>query len=292
MPDTFDADWLALREPFDARARDPRLVRALDAALPARPRLLELGAGSGSLLRWLAPRLGRAQSWTLVDADAALLQRAFADTEARAIRLGWATSWPARRTLLIHAPGGAWRIEAVVADLAAGPSGLPPYEADAVVCSALCDLVSRRWVEAMAAALRLPFYAALNVDGREAFLPPHPDDRLVARGYRRDQRRDKGFGGPALGAAAPAVLAAAFRARGFTVTTAASPWRIGAGTPAMAAALAEGHALAAEAALPQALAPRLRGWAATRLAQAGRGRLSARIGHRDLLALPSVQGPA
>lgn len=282
----FDGDWLALREPFDARARSAELALALAGALPPRPHLLDLGAGTGALLRWLAPILGRSQFWTLVDSDPALLQRAFATIEERAILAGWTTTWPRDTTLLVHTPQGVWRVEALVADLAAGPRALPLDKADGVVSTALCDLVSRRWVRRMAEALAIPFYAALNVDGREAFSPPHAADRLVARGFRRDQGRDKGFGGAALGPAAPRALAEAFRARGFSVRTAPSPWRIGANTPVMADSLAEGHARAALAALPRGHAPAIRAWAEARRAQAMRGRLSARIGHTDLLALP------
>lgn len=285
MSEGFDADWLALREPFDARARDLSLALTLAAALPPRPRLLDLGAGTGSLLRWLAPILGRSQHWTLVDADGALLQHAFATIEERAILAGWTTTWPNSRTLLVHTPRGVWRVDALTADLAAGPAALPMDKADAVVCTALCDLVSRPWISAMAAALRVPFYAALNVDGREGFFPPHPADRLVARGFRQDQRRDKGFG-TALGPDAPHALAAAFRARGFTVRMAPSPWHVHANTPVMADRLAEGHAQAAATALPPGFRPMIQDWAKTRRLQAMRGKLSARVGHKDLLALP------
>ncbi|MXP63117.1 class I SAM-dependent methyltransferase [Roseomonas sp. M0104] len=286
MSEGFDAGWLALREPFDARARSLGLAVALAEALPPRPHLVDLGAGTGALLRWLAPLLARSQRWTLVDADAALLEEAVTTIEERAILAGWTTTWPKKRTLLVHTPQGVWRVEAVVADLAAGPRALPLDGADAVVSSALCDLVSRRWVEAMAGGLNMPFYAALNVNGRERFFPPHPADHLVARGFRRDQTRDKGFGGSALGPAAPAAMASAFRARGFTVRTAPSPWWVGPNTPAMADALADGHARAAMTSLPRSLSPMLRGWAGARQAQAMRGRLAARIGHTDLLALP------
>ncbi|WBV42146.1 class I SAM-dependent methyltransferase [Pseudoroseomonas cervicalis] len=285
MSEPFEADWLELREPFDARARNAALAIALAEALPPRPHLLDLGAGTGSLLRWLAPILGRSQFWTLVDADAALLQRAFATIEERAILAGWTTTWPRPTTLLVHTPQGVWRVEGLVADLAAGPGALPLDKADGVVSTALCDLVSHRWVRQMAGALRVPFYAALNVDGRDRFSPPHPADGLVARGFRRDQGRDKGFG-RALGPAAPAVMARAFRGAGFRVQTGPSPWFVPGATPVMADTLAEGHAQAARAALPQGTAPLLRGWAEARRAQARRGRLSVRIGHTDLLALP------
>lgn len=157
----FAPDWLALREPYDALARSERLAEALIARLPARPRLIDLGAGTGSLLRWLAPRIGRAQAWTLVDSDRALVEEAFDVIADRAEGIGFKVTFPNRKTLLVHAPGGAWRIEALIADLAEAPRNLPLQQADAVLSSALCDLVSAAWVERMAAALRVPFYAAL-----------------------------------------------------------------------------------------------------------------------------------
>src|SRR5689334_21010458 len=182
----FDLDWLDLREPFDALARSEALAEALIAALPARPRLLDLGAGTGSLLRWLAPRIHRAQAWTLVDASREMTEAAFDTIADRAEEIGLKVTFPNRRTLLVHAPGGAWRVEALIADLADAPHNLPLHNADAVLSSALCDLVSTPWLEGMAAALRVPFYAALCVDGREGFTPPHPADSRVAAGFRRD----------------------------------------------------------------------------------------------------------
>ena len=297
MTEAFDLDWLDLREPFDALARNEALAERLLARLPARPRLMDLGAGTGSLFRWLAPRIGRAQAWTLVDADRDMAEAAFDTIADRAESVGLRVTFPNRRCLLVHAPGGAWRVETLVADLAEAPANLPLHEADAVVNSALCDLVPRPWVEAMAAALRVPFYAALCVDGRDRFSPPHSADALVAQGFRRDQRRDKGFGGPALGAAAPAVLAEVFAVEGFAVEAAASDWAVRGragppGLPPAAAAapflsrLVSGHAAAALAAGPARDAGRVSEWGAAREGQIARGSLQARIGHRDVLALP------
>ncbi|NKE47504.1 class I SAM-dependent methyltransferase [Roseomonas frigidaquae] len=288
MAESFDGDWLELREPHDSAARNPDLAAALAEALPARPRLLDLGAGTGSLLRWLAPMIGRAQAWTLVDADGGLLSRAFTTTEDFAEDHDWRATYANRKTLLVHAPGGAWRVEGLIADLRDAPRGLPLGQVDAVVNTALCDLVSADWVSRIAAACakhRLPFYAALNVTGRERFDPPHPADALVARGFGRDQLRDKGFGGIALGARAPDVIAAAFAAHGYNVRRAASDWRIPRRDPLMAAALASGHARAAMGPLRRERA-RILDWAVDRRAQAGLSRLSARIGHADILCLP------
>ena len=288
MAEGFDGDWLDLREEQDAWARDQDLGAHLAEILPARPRLLDLGSGTGSLIRWLGPIIDRAQAWTMVDADAELMSRAFDTMADTAEMLGLSATFPGKKTLLVHTPGGAWRIEGLLADLADAPDGLPLDRVDAVVCSALCDLVSRDWVARIAAACAgqsLPFYAALNVTGRDRFDPPSRGDALVARGFRRDQRRDKGFGGAALGPAAVAVLKEAFTAQGYTVLRAASDWRLDRREGLLAAEIITGHA---KAALPweRRQSKAILGWAETRRAQLLAGRLSVTIGHQDLLALP------
>ncbi|HEV7267423.1 MAG TPA: class I SAM-dependent methyltransferase [Falsiroseomonas sp.] len=288
MAESFDGDWLDLREPFDAMARNPALAMRLAESLPPRPRILDLGAGTGSLLRWLGHFIGRAQAWTLVDADAGLIERAFDTIADRASAAGWAVTWPGRRTLLVHSPRGAWRVEGLIADLREAPDNLPLHNMDVVVNTALCDLVSEDWVEEIAEACaehRLPFYAALNVTGRERFMPPHRGDALVSRGFARDQARDKGFGGIALGVKAPAAIEAAFQAQGYEVLRAPSDWVVPRTAPAMAVALSDGHA---EAAMRQERreARRIARWMLDRAGQARDLRLSARVGHADLLCLP------
>lgn len=283
MSEGFSSDWLSRREPFDARARSAALADRLSASLPARPRLLELGAGAGSLFRWLAPRIGRAQAWTLVDADEALLADGFERTAEWAIARGWKVTSPSG-ALVVHAPGGAWRIEARVVDFGGSPDALPRAGHDAVVCSALMDLVSPAWARAFAARLTVPFLACLNVDGRDRFIPPRPGDTLIARGFARHMRRDKGFG-PAIGQASPAMLARVFDEAGFDVATAPSDWLIPRMATGMLAEMIEGHAAAAAEALPASFA-RIEAWRAARLSAVAAGTLSLVIGHRDLLAIP------
>lgn len=283
MSGGFSADWLARREPFDAVARSAALAERLAAALPARPRLLELGAGAGSLFRWLAPRIGRAQVWTMLDADGELLSAGFDRTAAWAERRGWKVTSPSG-ALIVHAPGGAWRIEARVADVGADPASVPLAGQDAVVCSALMDLVSAAWARGFAARLSVPFLACLTVDGRDRFIPGRAGDRLVARAFARHMRRDKGFG-RAMGQAAPAMLARILAEAGFSVATAPSDWLIPRIATRLLAEMVEGHADAAAEALPAAAA-RISAWRAARLADAAAGRLALVIGHRDLLALP------
>jgi len=297
MTESFDLDWLDLREPHDALARSEAIAAQLLTLLPARPRLLDLGAGTGSLFRWLAPRIGRAQAWTLVDHDKEMAEAAFDTIADRAEQVGLKVTLPNRRTLLVHAPGGAWRVEALIADLAEAPDNLPLARVDAVLCSALCDLVSAAWIDRMAAALRVPFYAALCVDGRERFSPPHPLDARVLAAFRRDQGRDKGFGGVALGPKAPAIIAESFGGRGFRVSSAASDWVVRQRGPAalphlrrnsylFITELVLGHALAAGRQDPRG-STRFGAWTDARIDQVADRRLTARIGHRDLLAVPA-----
>ena len=80
----FSPDWLALREPVDHRSRNPQLVRALQARFEGRSTVtvVDLGCGTGSNLRAVAPLLGSEQSWTLVDNDQEVIRARRADPRA------------------------------------------------------------------------------------------------------------------------------------------------------------------------------------------------------------------
>ena len=91
---------------------------ALPIVLPARPRLMDLGGGTGSMFRFLAPIIGRGQDWMLVDADDALLEDAFGRTAAWARRQGFAATAEGDE-LSVSTPRGLWRMQAVARDLSA-----------------------------------------------------------------------------------------------------------------------------------------------------------------------------
>ena len=153
-----------------------------------------------------------------------------------------------------------------------------------MLCSALLDLVSLAWLGRLFDALRVPFFACLTADGRDAWLPSHPIDTRVRAAFRRDQRRDKGFG-PALGSAAPWVAMQALAARGFVTASAPTDWHVPRTALRMQRALIEGTADAARNARPSHAAA-IADWQEARLRQAMRARLAIRIGHRDILAIP------
>ncbi|MBV9756708.1 MAG: class I SAM-dependent methyltransferase [Alphaproteobacteria bacterium] len=277
-------DW---REPLDAAARSPALAARLSASLPARPRLLDLGAGTGSLFRWLAPRIGRAQAWLLADDDDALVAEAFERTHVWARRRGWTVTSPGR-AMLVHTPFGAWRLEGFGIDLAAAPAGLPLDRIDAVLCSGLLEHVSRAWLDGMLRRLRVPLLACVLPNGRYEWLPRHPADRLIAAAMRRPLPPDAEFG-MSLGANATALVQRALGAAGFDVHTAPSDWRIGRGELAVMRALVQ---LAAERAHDVFPARRrmIADWTAVRLHQTLAARLAVRVGHRDILAVPRQPG--
>ena len=70
----FSADWLALREPYDALARNADVLDAVATFLKplASVRVIDLACGTGSTLRTLSSHLPSRQNWDLVDNDAGL----------------------------------------------------------------------------------------------------------------------------------------------------------------------------------------------------------------------------
>lgn len=274
---TFKGSWLELREPVDHRSRAPELLPPLLEAWARAPgaRIVDLGSGTGSNLRWLAPHLPGPQDWTLVDHDPRLLEEApGADLPERV------------------------SLRRIRGDL--GREGLEAVEgADLVTASALLDLVGPAWLEAWVEACRrarCPVYVALSYDGTirwEGGPEPDPadpplDDALVIDAVNRHQRRDKGTG-PALGPEAAATAERLFREAGFRTRRAPSPWRLGPDDAALARAWIDGWARAAREELP-GREDRVEAWARHRHRTVASGRFTLTVGHHDLLALPPSGG--
>jgi hypothetical protein len=275
----YSAEWLALREPFDHAARSARLAQRLAESLPQRPRIVDLAGGSGSLFRFLAPVIGRGQDWVLLDADHNLLDEAFGRTAGWARRQGFAAT-AAGDTLQLSTPRGLWRLRVAARDLSARPPVGSDWkeEHDAIVCSSLLDLVSMAWLRRLCRSISVPFLACLTADGRDSWRPRHQLDTLVRGAFRRDMRRDKGFG--------PALGTEAVRSVPQVSASAPSDWRIPRTALRMQRALIDATADAARAACP-AQARAIAEWQEARLRQALRGRLAITIGHRDILVLPA-----
>lgn len=254
----FSVEWLALREPADIAARDAALLAQAAVAAGPDPVILDLGCGTGSTLRSLAPHLPDHTVWHLVDNDATLLERAGA-----------------------NAPGRAHGHRIDLRDL----DELPLGGVTLVTASALLDLMPANWIRALAKRLDragLPFYAALSYDGIMTWDPVLPKDADVTRAFNDHQRGDKGLG-PALGPDAATVAAQIFRDAQFSVTDANSPWRIGPDSVALHRVLVTGIAAAA-AETGCSGAP---DWGRARSGIAADSQCL--IGHRDMLALPPTR---
>jgi len=263
---SFSADWLALREPADHAARSTSLTRALVEALPtARPlHVLDLAAGTGSNLRYLADCLNGEQRWLLVDHDPALLAQ---------VRL---------RTRVVRPACHVDTREMDLAVLTVAAREIVDGRA-LVTASALLDLVSEEWLRALAARCRESSSAvlfALSYDGRMQCSPEEPGDHAVRDLVNLHQRTDKGFG-PALGAGATDAAVRCFADLGYRMRRAPSDWTLTPEQTALQRQLIDGWADAALAIAPAQHAM-IGEWRTRRLGHVEARRSSLIVGHEDL----------
>ncbi|MEM9441207.1 MAG: class I SAM-dependent methyltransferase [Pseudomonadota bacterium] len=255
----FDPSWLALREPYDHGARDRSLTDAFVTALGASPQLVDLGSGTGSNLRFLAPFLQAGQRWTCIDHDPELLA-----------------------CLTKQLPDGL-HVETCERDLASDLEAIALQPGMGVTGAALLDLASADWLDRLAIHCRnAALLMTLSFDGRMIWRPVDPDDRALEAAFARHQQRDKGFG-PALGPRAGDYLSRRLRDDGRQVHMAPSDWIFGGGDGPILRAMIDGVSAAAEEEDPSL---NLDAWRARRVALVEAGQLSLTVGHVDILALP------
>jgi hypothetical protein len=280
----FSADWLELRAPADSAARSAAIVETVGARRDHDTPLaiVDLGAGAGANLHYLAPKIGGAQQWLFVDDDPALLDAARRAVIDWAARIGAAVSFDERATL-VTADTFACSIRTAELDLARDLAELSLPNGALVTASALLDLVSARWLERLADACRearARVLFALTYDGRITLRPGEPDDELACALFNRHQRGNKGFG-PALGPDAADAALEIFTARGYALEQATSDWCLDAGERRLQAALIDGW-LAAALEIAPAERSRLIRWHARHRERIDGGRSELVVGHRDV----------
>ncbi|WP_230396259.1 class I SAM-dependent methyltransferase [Streptomyces blattellae] len=273
-PPRYAPEWLQLREEADALARagellDPLRIRL--ANLPGRAGGLvvhDLGCGTGSMGRWLAPRLDGAQHWILHDRDPYLLHFA-AVSSPRSAADGSRVTVESRR-------GDVARL---TPDALAGAS--------LVTASALLDVLTREEIDTLAAACTgagCPALLTLSVAGRVDLTPSHPLDTEIAEAFNAHQRRSG-----LLGPDAVTVACEAFSDRGATVHMHPSPWRLGPDEADLTAQWLRGWVGAAVEQRPE-LRGRADAYLRDRLEACTAGELSVTVHHTDLLALSRPMG--
>ena len=266
----FSIEWLNLREQPDLRARSVELLDLAltfletGASVSSRPRVLDLGAGTGATLRAVVRRseaLGKSLNWCLVDNDAQSLEEA-----------------SRRHGIDCH-------LELLNQDLS-DISRLPFAGVTLVTASALLDLVSADFIDRLVASLAeqpgVGLYIALTYDGAMQWTPPHPLDEQVTAVINRDQKEDKGFG-LALGPDASSYAETLLEHHGFRVETRPSPWRLRGDDVEMVKEFVTG--IGSTVLRESRLDPEVvEEWIQFRHAHASDGHCV--VGHVDLLALP------
>ncbi|MER5461451.1 class I SAM-dependent methyltransferase [Streptomyces sp. NPDC002668] len=267
-------EWLELREGADAAARAPELIEPLQHWLAGQERrasgivIRDLGCGTGSMGRWLAPRLNGPQHWILHDRDPALLDLA------------------AVRTPRTAADGSHVTVATERGDIA-GLTAEDLRGASLLTASALLDVLTRDEVEEVAAACAeagCPALLSLSVVGRVELTPAEPLDAEFADAFDAHQRRSG-----LLGPDAVSVASVAFARHGAMVRVQTSPWRLGADESALTAEWLRGWVGAACEHRPD-LAERADAYLRRRLEACAAGELRVVVYHSDLLALPRPAG--
>ena len=228
----------------------------------------DLGCGTGSMARWLAPRLPGSQHWILYDHDAELLAGASGTMPNAA------------------ADGSAISSETRVRDI----TGLPPGElagAGLITASALLDMLTGPELDRLVTACvdaSCPVLLTISVIGRVAIWPADPLDDVIGDAFNAHQRRVVD-GRHLLGPDAVGTAAQAFRRLSRRVLTRSSPWRLG---PDQGALITEWLAGWVGAAAEQRaeLTGLVPGYLHRRAAELAAGRLTVTVHHDDLLALP------
>lgn len=267
-------EWLGLREPADAQARSTELVREVRRGLTGAGTAVvhDLGCGSGSMGRWLAPQLTGAQHWVLHDRDPGLLARASGD--------------PPRG----GAGGAAVTVETRQGDLTRWGHG-DLAGASLVTASALLDMLTAEELERVVrscVAARCPALLTISVTGLAQLVPADPLDDVLGAAFDDHQRRTV-HGRRLLGPDAVGVAVALFRALGAEVMTRPSPWRLTSRMAALTTQWLEGWVGAACEQRPE-LTEAGAAYRARREADLHAGRLEVVVHHVDVLARPPASG--
>lgn len=252
---SFSTDWLSLREGADHRSRNPflqeQVLRYLEeiGGLKSDPiHIIDLGSGTGSNLRALAPLIHHNQKWTLIDYDPLLLKAA---REKISI---WADNITERahnnnldnnatRPVTVVKNNHEITVQFIQKDLACDPQSELFKSADLITAAAFFDLVALDWLVQFCKVLKTSLYTVLTYNGHETWLPSDPRDTEILEAFHHHQGSDKGFG-CALGPLAFKTLEQLLKKEGFQVETGSSPWVLNSNDALLIQELAGGTAKA------------------------------------------------
>lgn len=283
----FSESWLSLREPADHAARSTELTDQLKLWIEARDnvRILEMGAGTGSNLRYLIPVLGHGQHWQVLDNDPGLIERLPQLLKPWAASIG-ATIAEDGKLLRIKHKNFSAIIHCNIVDLSDDLENIAIDDIDLVTASALLDLTSEDWLNKLARfikTLQCACLFTLNYNGQIQWQPENENDATITTLLNQHQLTNKGFG-KAAGPQAGQCLITALKQNGRQVTTADSNWQIGPKSDQLQQAIIDGWESAAreQDAGNTAL---IEQWYASRTAAIKARTSSLTVGHIDVLSL-------
>jgi hypothetical protein len=191
------ARYLAAKRSVDDRALNRSVLADLRRMMPpGEPRVLEIGAGLGTMVaRLLDWQVLSAGEYTLLDVDGRLLE------DSRA----WLCEWAAGRGLPTRPlPDGVrlgdLRVRLVEAELGSHLEAGRGQPADLLIASAFLDLVEVPAVLPGLLRLLVPgglYWFTINFDGESIFQPDHPSDDDVLGAYHRGMDERVRYGRPA-----------------------------------------------------------------------------------------------
>lgn len=253
---SFSTSWLSLREDADHRSRNSILqgqvlkyLEQIGSLKNAPLRIIDLGSGTASNLRALAPLIHHNQEWTLIDYDLLLLQA------AREKLCAWAddtidgkTNSPSDndskiRSVTLVKNNYEITVKFLQKDLTSDLQSALSESADLITAAAFFDLVALDWLEHFCKVLKTSLYTVLTYNGKETWLPSDARDTEILEAFHHHQAWDKGFG-PAAGPLALNHLELLLKREGFEVVTGTSPWILGPSDSALIKELAAGTAKA------------------------------------------------
>jgi SAM-dependent methyltransferase len=226
-----DADrrYLAAKRRLDDRALNRQVLAEFRRLLPAVPRILEVGAGLGTMVaRLLEWQVIEAGEYTLLDVDRRLLD------DARA----WLGDWAEARGLPAEplTDGlrlGDLQVRLVEAELGSYLDAGQGEPADVLIAHAFLDLVDVPAVLPGLFRLLVPggaYWFTINFDGETIFQPDHPHDPRLMRAYHRSMDERVRYGRPAGESRTGRHLFQHLRAAGAPALSAgASDWVVHAG---------------------------------------------------------------
>ena len=225
------ARYLSAKRTVDDRSLNHHVIERLRterARLPGVPRVLELGAGLGTMVaRTYDWRLFDRADYTCLDVDPALIESS----------REWLTTWarergvrcvPEGETLRLGDESTAWTVRFVVSDVGEYVESSTTSDFDVLIANAFLDIVNVP--ELLPHLLRLlspngVYWFAINFDGETIFVPELPDDERLIGVYHRSMDERFRLGVPSGDSKTGRHLLGHLRSAGATVlAVGASDW--------------------------------------------------------------------